>query len=735
MKNGLTGLRPKFTGNQALTDQPGADGKLGRGGAGGAIFVQSDSTAYLTGGTFEDNLSGYLGGAIYTEEKSTTYVGKSVAYGNTAGHFGGGLWFCPSGNSTASKGGNIALYDNATNPAIDGNPDNDAAKIPPYFRADTMTQAGADLAIMNPYWKWVNGWMKGISTNQFQLLDTWFTNRSEQAVTWYWDNVPLQHSSGYHDSWQQTAETKRQGIEAVLATSKDPKNHTEQAPGLLQLQANDHEPGNQWIRTGLALKATVKNEGYKAEAWQKAQIRMTGNQARLSGGAFGSNGVVVFDSPYSMNWNKVDEQGKEVDTASTWELSTNKLTDPYTSPYLDEDMRPTDCQSGGAADGCWVKDAEGVWSVDIVDNGPRDNDPAFGGISLDNLAPGTYTLKEKTPPTGYQKTDKTYTFTIVAVESGGIPKPVELKDASGKTVTDSAIVNHPATGVLAWSKTDADNTRIAGSVWTITKLDNTTVDVADRTATDNLTSLDEDAGDGDFRISLFKDRKPDPAWPDGKYTLQEETAPTGYWKTGKTYSFTITTQDSGNRTATWDDKDVTTGRQFTNKPTIVSWSKVSADNTDQTLPGSEWTITKLDDGGQPTGSSRTVSDCRPGACSTPLGGLKDSDETAGKFTVKSLEPGSYQLEEKTAPEGYAKTDTKYTFTIGTTEGDVTIRVKNESSGEAVADNRIVNHAIVTALPFTGGRDTRDWYIIGGGIALLGLAAAVAYQRMRRNSLH
>lgn len=270
----------------------------------------------------------------------------------------------------------------------------------------------------------------------------------------------------------------------------------------------------------------------------------------------------------------------------------------------------------------------------------------------------------------------------------------------------------------------AAKVRIAGSVWTITKPDNTTVDVADRTATDNLTSLDEDAGGGDFRIALFKDRKPDPAWPDGKYTLQEETAPTGYWKTGATYSFTITTQDSGNRAATWDDKDVT--GQFTNRPTIVSWSKVSADNTDQTLPGAEWTITKLDDGGNPTGSSWTVTDCRPGACDTPQGGLKDSDETAGKFTVKSLEPGSYQLEEKTAPEGYAKADTKYAFTIGDTERDVTISVKNGSTGDAVTGNRIVNRAIAMALPFTGGRDTRDWYIIGGGIALLGLVAAVAY---------
>ncbi|PST46382.1 hypothetical protein COO72_12505, partial [Bifidobacterium callitrichos] len=110
VKNDSEG-KPKFTNNQALAQAPGKDGKLGAGGAGGAIFFHKGE-AYIIGGDYQNNKSGYLGGAIYTEEGSTTYVGKAVAFENTAGHFGGGLWFCPSGNSAASKGGNIALFDN-----------------------------------------------------------------------------------------------------------------------------------------------------------------------------------------------------------------------------------------------------------------------------------------------------------------------------------------------------------------------------------------------------------------------------------------------------------------------------------------------------------------------------------------------------------------------------------------------------------------------------------------------
>ncbi|PST45662.1 hypothetical protein COO72_12610, partial [Bifidobacterium callitrichos] len=76
-----------------------------------------------------------------------------------------------SGNSAASKGGNIALFDNHTNPDIDGNTDNGQSKIPTDSGANT-TQAGSDLAIMNPYWKWTNGWLKDkqnnpVSSNQF----------------------------------------------------------------------------------------------------------------------------------------------------------------------------------------------------------------------------------------------------------------------------------------------------------------------------------------------------------------------------------------------------------------------------------------------------------------------------------------------------------------------------------------------------------------------------------------
>ncbi|NEG96270.1 hypothetical protein GFD17_05790 [Bifidobacterium sp. SMB2] len=199
VKNATDGTKPKFVNNYTSVAKPAraADGTwtgIQRGGAGGAIFLNGDSSmAWLTGGSYTNNVSGYLGGAVYTEEDSTTYVGKAVAFDNAAGHFGGGLWFCPSGNATASQGGNIALFDNDVNTTLDGNGANTAA-------AGNTVTAGDDLAIMNPYHKWYGDPGK-FTSNSFHLLDTWFTDRSNPAVTWYRDGTPLMESSGYFDSW------------------------------------------------------------------------------------------------------------------------------------------------------------------------------------------------------------------------------------------------------------------------------------------------------------------------------------------------------------------------------------------------------------------------------------------------------------------------------------------------------------------------------------------------------
>lgn len=747
---------PTFTGNQALVQVPGQNGLLGKGGAGGAIFLDEYSLAYLTGGDFTNNLSGYLGGAVYTEDKSTTYVGKAVAYGNKAGHFGGGLWFCPSGMSTASEGGNIALYDNHVDPSIDGNPDN-----APTDEGNQTTYAGADFAIMNPGFKWDHYHQYGAKAdNEFLLLDTWFTDRGDKAVTWIRDNVPLRGSSGYYDSWL-PGTTASQGRNAFLSTKtsdSDTTDYSKTYPFKLQLSAA--QTGTPWISTGVALKATNVSEQDKKDADSKAQLHLTGNQARLSGGAFGSNGVVILDTPYTMNWDKVesktskDQTGKDVTvadptthvkTASVWTLSTT-----LSSPYNDEDMRPTECrvEESKLPNDCWHHpgDDPTTWTVDVLDNGRRDNDPNTGAFSIENLAVGTYTLTEKTPPLGYDGTKNVYQFTVKETPEGGMPIPPTLeyapdgqKDDNGP-LSDNAIGNKGIKGFLMWSKIDEDKTPIAGSEWKIERnktvaVYSTVTDCSPENNQDATCALDADDRAGYFQLDISDQSK----WPDDDYTLTEIKAPADHWlPVDAVYSFTISTttvDGKSTRTVAWTGNNV--NGEFVNESYGVRWMKISDDSDKTPLAESQWQLkyTKTSNGQPPSGTlSWSVADCDHTSCKTPVGGLPDKNNADGEFKVTGLKAGTYELTETTPPAGYNKSGKTYTFTIDTgqhTIADVKISVENEPNSE-LTDNAIVNSKTpISQLPFTGGRSGLDWFIIGGGLALAAAAAGLVTGKARR----
>ena len=750
IRNGRDGSIPKFTNNWATVADPknrklDEEGIL-RGGAGGAVFLNNGSQATITGGEYTNNVSGYLGGAIYTEEGSTTYVGKAVATGNFAGHFGGGLWFCPSGSSAASKGGNIVLYNNTVNPEYDANPDNKDMKDLP-DGADS-TSAGADLAIMNPNYK------KNPDT-QFELLDTWFTDRAEAAVTWHWDGMPLKESSGYHDSWVHTAYGVTQGIRAVAADSKGHTdangNPEEQEPDVIKLTMGKAS-GTNVYDTGLALKATLAEGADTDGAERAAQLVMKGNSARLSGGAFGSNGVVIFDSPYTVDWNKTDSStGEPVKSASTWTISvtTDQLTDRTDAqfdvtggktPYYDPEMRPSDCQAvDSTKKDCWghddpdtdatEKDADN-WYVQVTDNDGHDNNPAWGSLSIDNLAPGKYTLKETKAPDGYVKSDSTYTFTITPTAAGSLPgKPDFTKDGKPMGTTNGAnIVNTPKTGWLEWSKTDKDNdTFIGGSRWKITGEDGNTVngygDIEDCVSGDCKNMTDQESDHGRFKVAI-KDALATP----GTYKLVETKAPEGYLTpTAAEHVFTIKSEGDGYK-ATFADN---AGPVITNTPTEVKWEKTGSDDTATPLAGSEWKLTVKNNDKDVDVYRHVITDCvKTGECNG-----EDKDPKPGVFRLTALKAGTYTLTEANAPKGYVKSDQSYTFTI--TANDMTEAkwktIAIDGAAQTNGTNTIVNAKILTALPLTGGRSAWDWAVTGGVLAILAGGMAVVADRLRRRA--
>ncbi|NEG55342.1 hypothetical protein GFD21_06080 [Bifidobacterium sp. SMA15] len=779
VKNSTDGTgSPSFTNNWASVAEPGKD--ILRGGAGGAIFLNGEgSLAYLMGGKFENNASGYLGGAIYTEEDSTTYVGKSVAYANIAGHFGGGLWFCPSGASVSSKSGNIALFDNSVEDTIDANTSNAKDGKKP----DAETMAGDDFAIMNPWFKWEH-YNRAMPPNYFQLLSSWFTSRASAAVDWYWDGTPKKESSGYYDSWlpYQTVRQDRGAVLTDTSATKRYKDADEQtrenqrikyASTVLCLYADDGQKAtcnnkakeNSWdnpeyIGTGVALKAIPKSDAVKDNAKRNASLTLTGNRARLSGGAFGSNGVISFSSPYSATWKKAEGADGTTDEAklrpgSEWTLST---TD---GGPMNEDFRPADCQvnDGATTTGgsCWQTGADGKKTVVIRDNGGRDNNSDDGVISVDNLAVGTYELTELTPPPGYEKTENTYTFTIEAVTPGQAPKEPQLmvKKADGSTspVNGNVIGNKLTTGSVSWQKIgDGETTQsLGGSHWKVMDAEGKKVidgfsDIQDC----DTTSTDAKACDGKIDTDPATGRFTIKGLPTGAekttYRLVETQAPEGYILPANTY-YEFTLDKDGN--VAWIGLTIA---QFKNTPLKLSWDKVDSSKDHNRIEGSEWSITA----GTWNESTKTftpgndakamsVVDCSTSECASKPSGTEsytDVDQEPGQISITAIKAGTYRLVETKAPKGYQLPNANDTFAIVTVTADGGVHMDrygewsqatDGGSSTCVVSNgvqttaaeagcQLTNHVIpISALPFTGGVDARDWLLFGG---IAAVAAAI-----------
>lgn len=863
LKNNTEGYGPQFTNNWAGiydTQYVTKDGKevVPNGGAGGAIFLQEGgSTAYLMGGTFTGNSSGYLGGAVYTEIDSTTYIAKAVAYSNFAGHFGGGLWLCPSGTGEASKGGNIALFNNEVHNYLDPNPDNDGSQAKDY--GGDGVEAGADFAIMNPY-------HKDHQDTSFVLMDTWFTNRTESAVTWYHDGSPLLNASGYDDSYQNPDHKYNSHYpgKSVAITKKDGRyedgstsaiKDSEYTDHVNTLKLSGHGTANTYNDSGVALKAVVKGDTEAEQnatmeaAKKSAAVTFAGNKARLSGGAFGTNGNVKFSTPWTASWFKVangangqpDEnqplagshwliestaEATSTDNTETakYEAETKAKTDAG-GPF-EEDFYPTICaakkitnadnttstEHEGFAEGkCWK---EVVGSTDngngtttytvtrsaiVIDNTANDkgtsdtyaysgfdNNPDGGGFDINNLGNGSYKMTEYRAPTGYgPETDdkgntKSYAFTVNNGQA-------QWTDNDNKI--DITIGNKALPGV-AWDKVDADtNKLVKDSQWTVTKLDSdgkpitstakTVVDCVDSgtvtcaNAVNTSTAYaDRDGTAGGFRI-----------WPDesGNYQLVE-TIPAGYWhpqgEVVYRFHFTITDGNPDSITQIYqsDDSTAVAGNNIMNTQPQVAWSKVAADAHDDLLAGSEWTIrgplTKNAQNGSLSDISGKivtahVTDCvrsnqASDLCSDHSNTLTgnapeyaDIDPTSGKFKVLGLpmpendtDTYYYELTETQAPEGYALTGITYTFAIGrkqpavavpiTASGDATSNLQVQGNTNSATQNLIPNVKMVSALPLTGGPGNwaaRDWMLIGGGIAVVAIAAlALTNEWLKRKAV-
>lgn len=710
---------------------------------GGAIFMAWYCNAVFQQGTFVNNWSNRLGGAVYTEEESTSYVTNAAAYENHAGHFGGGLWLCPSGKGVTSEHGGMALFANEANVKYD------RTETGAEIRQDTIdnkyygysgsqdrgvTGAGDDFSIMYP--------SKSGQTNYFQLSVEWFTG---DTITWHDDGQPTSKANGYlytADALSVNAMSRPDG--GVGYTSD-----TTLEPG----GSNDF---------GYGLKVTASMRAQQ-NAINQAFITFTKNTARLSGGAFGSNGVVDFVKVYDVNWSKVSSVGTSKNLAgSKWVLAANAGSGPHNLDFGNvANCSADDSGSLTPSEGVWcfvptdTTDSyyaafKGEYVTIVSDNGILDKNNANGQFRVNGLRVGTYLMKEYQAPDWYEQSGKTYTFTIIADTQATI----SVYEDDGKdtgAVNGNAIANKPY-GAVSWGKVDSTDqlTVLAGSEWKLQDANGNDIQGAGNITdcTDQCSSSlddpyhDVDSGEGTFRLTYL---------PLGTYRLVETKAPDGYdLPDGATvyYTFTIEENDDRMNAKLYKADGVTevTENKVPNDRTkgSVIWYKTDSTKDgygdDARLKGSEWSLTQTKDwkGSDIATDKRTaiaVTDCiSDTGCSAAS---KDQAKEAGKFQLKNLDWGTYELVETKAPAGFRKSETTYTFVIDKDHtGTAEIQIKNGT--DPVTGNIITNTPItVNSLPFTGtGSQTPRMFLpyvlgtVGAGLAV-GLGLHVARRRMAR----
>lgn len=644
-KSTLTISKATFTGNEAKNNFDKGGGQYGDGGA---IFLGWNSTMILQGQqdgiSFTNNKAARLGGAVYTEEDTVTYMAQSLMTNNTTGHFGGGLWLCPSGQGISSKGNSVIAVNNTAKLEDDRYANGEIATVASR-NVPTSGAAGDDFAIMSPT-------KPGIS-NSYELSNTgWGNDENTQVVHWYQDGTITKYTDGLGtDSLLSGTDTK--GLSVASNSTRYVSGASEYKPGTISSKnTSGVKDANGVVQCsgntadcvqsiGVTLKATmdtVKAQDYKS----KASVVFTGNHSDNAGGAFGSDGAVVFASPYNAAWRKVNAQDlqskgtkssdssdpkalagsewtltikqSQISTKSAQGQNTYMTADGRPTPYFSEAINDANCNRDKTS--CWVSDnnaSDPTWTLTIKDNSGYDENSADGEFNFSNLAGGTFTLKETKAPTGYYLSKKTYTFTTGDATKGFPDIQMDGKDLPKSSTGVPQIGDDMIPTSIAWNKVDSQSkSKIDGSVWQLLKKngnDYTAVDgytsISDCTSGDCTTSADKDATAGGFRLNDLAA---------GEYRLKETTVPTGYADTDdvkdRTYDFVIpdstqTTPDTSNviyangvymvllknGTTSKFDKDSETNVIGNDRKTgSVAWNKVKTDDKSEKLSGSAWQL-------------------------------------------------------------------------------------------------------------------------------------------------
>lgn len=347
-----------------------------------------------------------------------------------------------------------------------------------------------------------------------------------------------------------------------------------------------------------------------------------------------------------------------------------------------------------------------------------DVNTGIGLFTLKNLPTGTYTLEEKTPPSGYLLNPTVYKFTI---DANGVV--TWTGDQRPSIVGTNAWISDVPSSVV-WAKVDggydgtanAGSTPLAGSAWTLERkgADGSwqTVNVVtdcEHAPCDasKVTYPDVDATPGSFRLNKL---------PLGTYRIVESVVPNGYESVGGPYEFTI--DDATQATV---QVGAIANRRATGS---VIWTKTDATAPTKQLAGAEWALTYTPKGST-TSHTYTITDCTDDGDCAVAGNpawAKDVDDAPGAFKLTGLEWGTYTLRETKAPAGYDLAPGTHSFVVGPGE-DGTVALDWDL--KAIQDEPGV------VLPATGGTgDARHMILIGCALTVFALLGCALAMRMR-----
>lgn len=204
--------------------------------------------------------------------------------------------------------------------------------------------------------------------------------------------------------------------------------------------------------------------------------------------------------------------------------------------------------------------------VNVLENSTvsskKDEDTKAGKFKVSDLANGTYQLKEKTAPNGYEVSSTVYMITIANGSATWSP-------AFGADNADNKIANTRKTGAVTWTKVSSDSNNtdpLSGSEWTlkqaktfswengVAKYTDVTSDTTLGTVTDCVDGqnakcstqtskyVDLNGAAGKLQISGLD-------W--GEYQIIESKAPDGYDLDTTPHTFRIGPLEGGTITGDW----------------------------------------------------------------------------------------------------------------------------------------------------------------------------------------